>query len=309
MINKIGIIGIGGVGGYFGGKLCAALGNEAEFYFVARGKHLEVIKNEGLTLKTSDEGEFKCKPTLATDTIADLPELDLCIICVKSFDLSPVLQELKGKISSKTIVLPLLNGVDIYYRVKKHFHTAVVLPATVYVGTHIEKPGLVSQSGGACTILFGTDPGHREFTPETLTVFLDKGKVKYTCYEDVFPQIWQKFIFIAAFGMVTAVSDNPLGAVMESEELSAQVRSIMGEIFSLGIKLGIKLPKDIIETSFNKGHNFPYEVKTSFQRDFEKKDKSDERELFGGTIIRLCEREGLPCDTTKAVYERLNELK
>lgn len=87
--------------------------------------------------------------------------------------------------------------------------------------------------------------------------------------------------------MVTASEDKTLGDILSSEYLSGKVIGIMKEIEKLSRKLGINLPNNIVEESFNKGHTFPYNTKTSFQRDFEQKDKQNEAELFGDTIIRI----------------------
>ncbi len=81
--------------------------------------------------------------------------LDVCYICVKQYDLENVLKNLVTKINDSTIIIPLLNGIDIYDRVRKIITKGYVLPACVYVGTHIKQPGVVEQSGGECTIIFG----------------------------------------------------------------------------------------------------------------------------------------------------------
>jgi 2-dehydropantoate 2-reductase len=142
---NIAIIGIGGVGGYFGGKLTRLLEIERgiNVYFIARNEHLEAIKRNGLLLD-SDEGRFICKPTAAISDISQLPPLDFCLVCVKGYDLKKALIQLKPKISANTMVLPLLNGVDIYERIRLVIQNGVVFPSSVYVATHIEKPGQVT---------------------------------------------------------------------------------------------------------------------------------------------------------------------
>ncbi len=65
---KIAIIGSGGVGGYFGAKLAKA-GNDVTF--LARGAHLEAIRNKGLTVKSID-GDFKVEKINATDKISNI---------------------------------------------------------------------------------------------------------------------------------------------------------------------------------------------------------------------------------------------
>jgi len=83
-----------------------------------------------------------------------MPELDLCIVCVKGFDLERLLLRLKDRIRENTIIIPLLNGADVYSRIRSVIDKGIVLPACVYVGTHIESPGVVAQKGVA---IKGTD--------------------------------------------------------------------------------------------------------------------------------------------------------
>jgi len=304
MMN-IAIIGTGGTGGYFGGKLTQILTKhpELKIFFIARGSHLQQIREHGLTLDT-DEGEFLCTPTLATDSFDDLPQLDLVLVCVKGFDLEEALNKLKLHVHEKTMLLPLLNGVDIYERIRKVITTGVVFPACVYVGTHIERPGKVTQRGGTCMIHFGKDPA-KGFIDQQIFGLLTEAGIKYTFYDDPYPEIWKKYIFIAAFGLVTAASGETIGAVMKSEELGTQVKRIMNEIRLIAEKRGIALSPSIVEESYQKGGNFPFETKTSFQRDYERADKPDERDLFAATIIRLGGEYGIATPATKEVYTHL----
>jgi 2-dehydropantoate 2-reductase len=306
---NIAIIGIGGVGGYFGGKLTQLLQHEKDLniYFIARGKHLEEIRRNGLLLDT-DDGQVICKPTSATDDISKLPQLDFCLICVKSYDLSNMLIRLKPKISNKTMILPLLNGFDIYERIRSVIHNGVVFPSCVYVGTHIEKPGKVVQRGGACTIHFGKDPENDYVDPGIFSLF-QKSNIKYNWLDDPYSEIWSKFIFIASFGIVTAGYNKTIGEVMKSEELSKCVKDIMQEIYLIADKKQIQLPSTIIDDSYTKGSKFPFETKTSFQRDYEVKDKKDERDLFGSAVIQMGKQYGVKIDSTEMVYDLIQKNK
>ena len=100
-----------------------------------------------------------------------------------------------------------------------------------------------------------------------------------------------------------------IGEVMESGELQAHVLGIMGECAALAVGQGIVLPGAIVEDSFEKGRNFPYETKTSFQRDFEQANRPDERDLFGGTLLRLGRSLGLDIPVTRLIYEKLQAMK
>lgn len=304
-ILEIGVIGVGGVGGYFGGKLAKAFeGNKkVRINFVARGKHYKEILANGLLLDT-EQGEFVCKPAYITDSITKLPILDAILICVKVYDLAKVLMDLQDKITNQTIILPLLNGVDIYQRIKNVLSEPFVLPSCVYVGTHIERPGKVTQRGGACTIHLGDDPEKSKVESWFLDL-LKKGNIQFNYTSNPYEEIWSKFIFIASYGLVTANYNKTIGEIIKDPELSKIVLAIMAEIYSLAKIQGISLPDKIIEDSFEKGKKFPFETKTSFQRDFEISDKKDERDLFGGAILRMGEKFNIDTKTTKLIYNSL----
>lgn len=301
---NIGVFGIGGVGGYFGGKIARFVEDSAspdKVHFVARGEHLKEIKKSGLILNTNDS-TIVCRPHIATDNLLDLPILDFCLICVKSNDLDGIMIKLKDRIHSNTVLLPLLNGVDIPQRMRKIITDGVILPACVYVGTHIEKPGTVTQKGGNCKILYGPDPDNTHFDLSTIKSFLDNSGIVAEWNIDPLPAIWSKFMFIASYGMITACYDVTLGQIQESTQLSGEVVSIMNEIYSIAIASGIMLKEKTIQDSITKATGFPYETKTSFQRDFEIPEKKDERDLFGGTIIRMGKELGIKTETTERIY-------
>ena len=102
------VFGAGGVGGYFGGKLAQA-GNKVTF--IARGKHLEAIKQHGLQLKSS-KGNYLVYPANATDTISELIAIDLILICVKTWQVAEVAQLIKPVLRENTMVISLLNGIE-----------------------------------------------------------------------------------------------------------------------------------------------------------------------------------------------------
>jgi len=305
-LEKIGVIGTGGVGGYFGGKLC--LNPAIKVYFIARGAHLKAIQEQGLILVT-EEGTFTCKPTLATDDFASLPVLDLALLCVKSYDLEAAIREATDAFSEKTTIIPLLNGVDIPERIRKIVSAPCILPACVYIGTHIESPGKIVQKGGSCTITFGPDPIQRDFALQDLFRLFDSSGIRYQWLDDPRPAIWTKFLFIAPFGLVTACFDKTIGEVRESEELRDLAVSIMREVHGLALKKGIALPPSIIDDMLQTVAGFPYETRTSFQRDFSDPNKPDEGDILGDAVLRLGRECGVPTPVAADILTRLQRQK
>ena len=302
-MKQIAFIGVGGVGGYFGGKMTSLLQTQEDIkiYFIARGAHLDEIQEKGLLLKTKKEGEHICKPTAATDKIEELPMLDACFIAVKSYDLEKVLLRLKACIKKETEIIPLLNGVDIPKRIRKIIQNGSVYPACVYVGTHIEKPGVVVQNGGSCTILLGKDESMPEQKPDWLMALMDKASIHYQWHEQCSMEIWKKYLFIAAYGLMTSAYHKTIGQIYEDDMLKDKTLQIMREIVRVGHKEGVLLAEENVSEALEKAKAFPYETKTSFQRDYEKGGR-DERELFGGTMLKLADHYQMTLPMIKQVY-------
>jgi 2-dehydropantoate 2-reductase len=310
MSLNIGIIGTGAVGGYFGSKLCRLMPTQAvNVYFIARGQHLDAIRQNGLSVKTAAEGNWICRPTLATDDFAKLPVLDICLMCVKAYDLQDVSRKLRQCVSEASAIIPLLNGVDIYERMRAELDTVRIFPGCTYIGAHITGPGEIEQRGGDCRILFGRDPQAPQAKPDFVFELFEQSGIGFEWLEDIAPALWRKYIFIAALGLVQTAFDKTLGQVMETPQLSDCVRAVMGEISALARKRGVDLPADIVDRCYEHGHDFAYKTKTSFQRDFEQAGKPDERDLLAGTILRLGWQLGIETPATQELWHLLEQRK
>jgi 2-dehydropantoate 2-reductase len=305
-IENICVFGSGGVGGYFGGRIAAAIAGRPDYavYFIARGEHLKAIQERGIVVKTPD-GTISARPAFATDDVRRIPSPDLILLCVKSFDLNQAINTLGPQIHSASVIIPLLNGIDIYARIRQILSGGIILPACLYLGTHIESPGVIQQSGGNGVIIFGPDDRYPNFVAENVRHFFNETGIQFDWQADPRPAIWEKYLFIASFGLVTALTGLSLGAVMESAEFRPMVNGIMGEIYSIARAKSIALPADIVARSISKAYSFPYEARTSYQRDIENAHRFNESDLYGGAILREGQAAGVPTPLTASVYQQI----
>jgi len=306
-IKSVCIYGIGGVGGYFGGRIAHEISKSncaVQVYFIGRGEHLKAIQQHGLNLIT-DKEEFLCFPNIATDNIRHIPTPDLYLLCVKGYDLNNAVASIVKNISADTIILPLLNGVDIYERIRTSLQKAIVLPASVYVSSSIEKPGTIRQKGPEGHIVFGKDPKHLDYNYEYLIKFFNEMEISNTWHDNPYPAIWEKYIFISAFSLMTAYSGKTIGGVLADDKLRIMTENIMKEVVLVGKAKNIDFEQDIVAKTLQKADHFPYETKTSFQRDFEKGNTKNEGDMFGGTLIRLAKEQNISIPTITEIYGEL----
>lgn len=268
---RIGIIGIGGVGGYFGGKLAREYenSNEHEIVFIARGEHLKAIRKNGLQLFTT-EGDYTAHPGIATDNPNDAGIFDLVFICTKSYALEGSANQCSACISRNTVVIPLLNGVNNAERLKVILPQADVIGGSVYIISHIEKPGVIRQEGGSCKLTFGTDDSESAKKYSAILDILIKAKINAVLTDKISEVLWTKFLLMCPLGSLTSATGKPYGGIREDDLLRKRVRDMMLEVVAVAKKQNVILSKKAVDKAMEMIENFGYNSKTSMQRDFEK---------------------------------------
>lgn len=304
--RKILVYGIGAVGGFFGAKLAKAAEDEDfDVYFVARGKTLEAIRKRGLLFHDRDGTTEAVWPKEASDDIGTLPVPEVVLLCVKGYDLDGALASLAGRVTGDTVVIPILNGLDIYDRVRDGLPKGIVLPSCLYVSVRADGPGEITHAAGDPVFITGPDPGNTDFDELPLIRLFKKAGLPLQWTDERFRAIWEKFIFIAPFGLVTAATGKTMGAVLADDASKRELVGIMKEIESLAKAKGIVLPSDVIDVALDKGRSFPFDTKTSFQRDVETPGRRNEGDQFGGAIIKMGASLRVPTPVTREVYNRI----
>ncbi|QBA23404.1 2-dehydropantoate 2-reductase [Chryseobacterium indologenes] len=303
------VVGLGGVGGYFGFKINQ--NNETtEKYtisFVARGATYEKVKENGLTLLSPEHSNSHTRPDDSLQNISEIKNPDLVLICVKEYDLENVCKQLQEVINKDTVLLPMMNGADIYDRIRKIIPEHTILPTCIYVASHIKERGVVEHKGKAGKMIVGRDPEHFSAPVEWITELLSESKIDFDFKDNSLSDIWTKFIFIASFGLVTAKHNSSIGTVCTDEQQQKEAAEIMKEIKQIADKKGIYLQEDIIAKTFEKASTFPFETPTSLQLDINSGKKDNELELFAGAVLKYGAETAVETPFTQKIYTEIKE--
>jgi 2-dehydropantoate 2-reductase len=301
---RICIVGIGGVGGYFGGKLAREYGQSGqhEIIFIARGEHLSAIKKNGLKLFTK-EGDYVVKPTLATDNPADAGVFDLVFFCVKSYSLKSSAKLVSNNINKDTVVIPLLNGVDIADRLRSILPAASIVHGCVYISSFIEKPGVVRQAGGACKLILGTDEQSVKQYKYILDILL-QAKINAELTDKISRALWTKYLLICPLAGLTSATNKTFGEIMENSGLKEKLKKMIQEVKSIADARKIDLPKDIVDITLESIGRFAYDTKTSMQMDRER-GKDTEIDIFTKYIIKSGKELDIPTPLHNEIYSQL----
>lgn len=305
MKTKIIIAGIGGVGGYFGGLLAREFYNndKVEINFLARGKNLEIIKDQGLTIIKGTES-FITKPNVITDNPADFGKADLIVLSVKSYDVEEILSQLNDCITNKTVFLPLLNGVDSRKKIQEKFPNNLVLNGCVYIVSRLTEPGKIENFGNIEKLYFGDESIQNENLVGFEKIFL-KAKIDAVLSKDIEKIVWEKFIFISAIATSTSFFNKTVGEIFENSEMENQLRSLINEVTELAKMKQIKLSEDIEELTFSKLKTLPYTATSSMHSDFINKKSKTELESLTGYVISESEKYGLKAPVFEKMYQNL----
>jgi 2-dehydropantoate 2-reductase len=301
------IVGLGGVGGYFGFKINQV--NEASgkytVSFVARGETYNKVKENGLVLLSPEHPNDRTHPNAIVQNISDIQKPDLVLICVKEYDLENVCKQLKEVITQDTVLLPMMNGADIYDRIRKIIPDHVILPTCIYVASHIKERGTVEHKGKSGKMIVGRDPEHFSSDIAWVTDLLQESKIDFDFKDNSITDIWTKFIFIASFGLVTAKHNSSIGTVCTDEKQKQEATGIMKEIKQIADQKEIQLAEDIIEKTFEKASTFPFETPTSLQLDIHSGKKENELELFAGAVLKYGKDVHIDTPFTQKIYHEI----
>ena len=296
---RITIIGTGGVGGYFGGRLAQA-GNEVTF--IARGKHLEAMKNKGLQVN-SINGNFHLAKVNATSDLEQSGRADLIILAVKAWQLREVGPLLKTIMDKDTLVLPLQNGVLASDELKAFVPAENVLSGLCRIISFIEAPGVISHVAVEPTIVFGLpDNTQRERLLALQALFTTAG-IQSKLADDIESELWKKFITICASALL-AVTRSTYGEVRECEELLAMMHQLHDEVANVGRALGVNIETDYVAKVMAFLPTYPYNSTASLTRDIWE-GKPSELEYQNGTVVRLAEKAGVDVPVNRFIYHSL----
>lgn len=300
---KIGVVGVGGVGGYFGGLLAQA---GHALTLITRGEHLRAIQRDGLKV-ASVHGDFTVRPALATDDAARSQPQEYVLIAVKHFQLAGALPAVRPLVAPSTTVVPLLNGVDAHEALVEAFGPERVVGGLCSIVSSIAAPGVIRQESALRRVVVGELDHSRTERLERLVQAWRETGAEAVLSDDIHAALWAKMIFIASFGGVSALSRATAGEVLRSDETRLLLIEAMREAEAVARARGITLPADVVGATMTLMQGFEPGTTTSMQRDVAG-GRPFELEAFSGTILRLGRQLGVATPVHATIYALLRPM-
>lgn len=295
---RILVLGIGGIGGFFGGYLQES---GADITFLVRPKRKEILLKNGLNV-ISPLGNLKLKPNLVLSNELK-PVYDIILISCKTYDLDQAILDLELA-KGKGVVIPFLNGLTHLKKLDKEFGSEKVMGGVAHISSTINNQGTIEHFSEFKKLTFGNRAKTQNQILEPFFAECKKTKFDVTLSEDINLDLWKKWIFISAVAGATTLFGCSLGEIVKHNFGKKIICDLYNEGRSIAKLCGFTFEDSEVKTVLNNITAPGSPIKASMQRDVEKKSRTEHEEIFGHLIAKA-EENNFDCPILTACYLRM----
>ena len=197
---RILVLGAGGIGGYFGGRLAEA---GSDVTFLVRPKRREQLGRDGLVVE-SPHGSLRMpvKTVLAEEL---KPGYDIVLFTCKAYDLDSAMDAIAPAMKGEATVVPLLNGLAHFERLDVRFGREQVMGGTAHINAILKRDGTVVNADALHRIIFGERDRKETPRAKALAAELAKSKSDWKLSPDIEQDLWEKIVFLSALAATTCL--------------------------------------------------------------------------------------------------------
>jgi 2-dehydropantoate 2-reductase len=297
---RIAILGVGGAGGYFGGRLVQA---GEEVVFVARGATLAALRRDGLHLE-SPKGDAELTGLTVAGSAKEAGEVDAVILGVKSWQVPEAARSCHPLLSSDTFVVPLQNGVEAPGQIAAALGARHAVGGLARIIAFQIGPGRIRHLGAEPYLAFGELDGTISPRVERLRDTLVRAGMVAEVRTDIRRAMWEKFLLVVPVGGVGASTGLRFGEIFRSPEVRATLRHAMQEVIDLARSHEVPLAEEDAAKAMAFLEKLPEDGSTSLHRDLEER-KPSELEAWTGAVVRLARERGVAVPVHEEIYRAL----
>lgn len=297
---KIAILGAGGVGGYFGARLAAS---GSDITFIARGKHLEAMRKNGLRV-ISPLGDVTIQDPKVVDSVDKVEEIDLVVVAVKLWDTEAAVKSLKTLANRGATVISFQNGVHKDEVLAAHLPAGSSLGGVSYIASVISEPGVVTHSGTLQKLVFGEYDGHRSRRVERFLAACAKAGITAEISDNIRRLIWEKYVFLVGLSGTTSTIRKPIGPIRDTPRTRAFLLEVMREAVAVARARNIDLPPEFAEDRLAFCDTLPPTMTSSMHGDLERGNRMELPWLSGG-VSELGVQLNIPTPKNDAITDIL----
>lgn len=301
---RIAVIGIGAIGGFFGGKLAQA-GNDV-MLIGARREHVDTLMRYGLRIDDGSGTNQMIRVPAAT-LPSEIAPVDLVLICVKSYQTDQALAHAGSLLAPATTMLTLQNGWGNTQRIATHVGEQRVVAGLTYQSVTLLGTGHVKNTGKGMTFIGELDGSRSERLGRIAAVFNAAG-IETTPTDDIRKEIWTKLAVNVCTSPVAALLRFKAGELREHAGTLDMMRALLHETIAVAHAQDILLDEDACWATIMTLLSRAADAKPSMLQDIERRQRT-EIDVLNGAIVTDGERLGIPTPTHKAMLNLIRALE
>ena len=290
-------MGAGGVGGYFGARLAQA---GEDVTFIARGKHLEAIRQQGLRVKSPVE-DVTIRPARATSDPAEVGPVDFVLFGVKMYDTESAGEAVRPLIGENTAVISLQNGVDNEEKLASILGREHVMGGVSYIFAAIAEPGVIEHSSPVARLVFGEIDGRITPRAEAFRDACQRAGIDVEISTDIERTLWTKFLGNCAGNGLTSVCRTPLGPILDDPDPRDMYVACLREAEAVARAKGVRLDPNVIEQQLAGLDPMPAHLRSSTEQDLARGNRL-EVESLNGLVTQLGRQLGIETPVNRFIY-------
>lgn len=296
---RILVVGAGGVGGYFGGRLIEA---DADVTFLVRRPRAEALARQGLVV-SSPLGDLSVPvKTVTADRLTG--DFDLILLSCKAYDLAGVIDTIKPAATGRTGILPLLNGVAHIEILKQQFGASCVLGGLAHLAVTLEPGGAIRHLAPHCAIRFGALGGGADPWTGALLEAFTGARVDAVRSSVIMQDMWDKFVFLATLAGMTCLLRASVGTILGTIHGAGLTETLLAECAAVATAEGFPPDEQALTryraTLTERGSS----VTASMLRDIERGGPTEAEHVFGDLVSRAM-RHGIAVPLLLVAYTHL----
>lgn len=298
---KVLVVGAGAVGGYFGGRLAES---GVDVTFLVREKRQRQLKENGLKIK-SVHGDYSFLPKTIVSTDLSQGKYDVILIGTKSYHFLKAIEDIKSFVGQETVIIPMLNGIKHIDVLKSTFLENQVIGGLCFVESTVDQDGVIIQSSATHDFVYGEFSGKETDRIKEINEAFSQTKASIRKSDTILKDMWHKYMFISGLSGITTLFRSSIGPIREAKYGLEIIGNLFLEIGSIMREVGAPIDDDIENLQLHKINEMSYDMKSSMQRDMEKKE-SIEGEHLHGYLLTLAKENNINTPYLKMAYSNLS---
>ncbi len=238
---KYGVVGVGAIGGYYGGRL-ANIGKDVHFLYHSE---YEWVKTHGLKV-SSCNGDFYLPKINAYQSAEDMPQCDVVLVALKSTQNGKLKSILTPICHKDTVVVLVQNGLGLEAELAQDFPSLSIAGGMAFICTSRVGQGEINHADyGALTVGF-----HQCAQMEILQQMKDDfeaANVPFYVIEDLNLYRWRKLVWNIPYNGLTVALDTSTDKLMQNSSSRQLVQDLMWETVLGARACGANISGDFVE--------------------------------------------------------------